>query len=196
VLGQLASKPLPRTPLLGNMLTAPMCPANCGGDFVTGRSNWSIQSSARDQGDCLMVAYEWLCRKHNIDSRVIFLLHDEYVTITDRQDVDVAAWLFSVAHAWTWAYSNEAMGIYDMCSVGVWFDDILINKCLRKTHNWKTNTPTNPDEDMPDGDVILEWDLPYKNLATLKLARQVCPELYAVEQLTGLDEQPVYVRPE
>ena len=180
VLAQLGAKQIPQTPLLRNTLTAPLCPVNCGNDFVTGRTNWSIQSTARDQADCFMVAYQWLCDMHNIDSRVIFLIHDEFLSITDEKDVDIAAWLFNVAHCWTWAYLNEVMGIYDMCNVGVFFDDVIAQKCLRKAADLKTNSSSNPVEieDMPDGKVILEWSLPALHDLAVKRGAEVCPELY------------------
>jgi hypothetical protein len=90
------------------------------------------------------------------------------------------------------------MGIYDMCAIGVFFDDVQISKCLRKAPDLKTNTPTNTveAEDMPDGRVLLEWDLPNHNLAALKRARDYCPELYEETQLDDLDAKPEYVRPE
>ena len=178
MLATMSATAYPETPLLKCKLTAPMCPAVCGTDFATGRTNWGIQATARDQADCLMVAFEWLCRKHQVAARHIFMYHDELVVLCDDQDKDIASWLLNVAHAWTWAFSNEAMDIFDMCTVGIWFDDVLQQRCFRKAPNLKTNSPSNLDEQMPDGDTLLERAMPRLNDLTVALGRQVCPELY------------------
>jgi hypothetical protein len=179
-LALLAGVPYPKTPILRNQMTGPLCPANCGQDFMTGRTNWNVQATARDQADCLMVAFQWLCEKHKIDARHIFLMHDELVVLCDEQDKAIASWLMNVAHAWTWAFANEAMEITDMCTVGLFFDDVLDQRCFRKAPNYKTNSPSNSVdiEDLPDGTTLLESDMPKLNDLTVAWGKQVCPELY------------------
>lgn len=182
MLDLLGSVSVPSTMLLGNQLTAPMCPVHCGGDFKTGRTNWGIQSTARDQADCLSVAYSWLCRAHGINSRVIWLHHDEFVCYANEEDAEVCAWLLNVAHAWTWAYTHEVCEIYDMSTVGVFFDDVMIQRCFRKAANLNTNTPTNLAERMPDGRTLLDKDMPEFNIRAVRLA----PRLYAPSALEQL----------
>jgi len=177
-LAELAAQPYPQTQLLKCRLTEPLCPANCGNDFQTGRVNWGIQACARDQGDCIIVAYDWLCRKHGLNSRALWLHHDELLCIADEEDEDVCTWLLNVAHCWTWAFLHESVELYDMCTVGIFFDDSFSQKCFRKSHDTKTASVSNTNEHMPDGRLYLESDLPACNTATLALARTVCPELY------------------
>lgn len=164
VLGRLASQEQPRTKLLSNMLTEPLCPKRCGNDFVTGRANWGVQSCARDMADLLMVLYNYLCELHGINSRVIFILHDEFVCIADEADEDICAWLFNVAHIQTWAALHETCGIYDMSTTGIFFEDVFSQKCLRKAHNLTTRTPSNPDEAIEDGKVYYVNDMVAINL--------------------------------
>lgn len=174
MLDLLGSANVPSTLLLGNQLTAPMCPVHCGGDFKTGRTNWGIQSTARDQGDCVSVAYSWLCKAHGINSRVIWLHHDEFLCYANEEDAEVCAWLLNVAHAWTWAFTHETCEIYDMSTVGVFFDDVLIQKCFRKSADLSLVTATNKDENMPNGRALLDKDMPAFNLKAVALA----PHLY------------------
>lgn len=175
-LGHLASQPYPRTTILGNTLTAPLCPANVGRDFATGRTNWGIQSAARDQGDCIMVAFHWLCQQHGVNARIIFLIHDEYVGIVDECDKELAIWLLNVAHLWTWALTAERLEIYDMATEGLWFDDVIAQKALRKEATYSTQTPSNPDEVIPPGEVFTKWDLPKFN----QMAIDRAPHLYSL----------------
>lgn len=177
-LSLLESEPYPKTPLLKNQLTAPLCPANCGTDFVTGRTNWGIQATARDQGDCLTVAFQWLCNMHGINARPIWLYHDELVSICDEKDSEIAAWLLNVAHLWVWAFTYESLEIYDCPDVGKFFDDVIVQKAFRKSHDLSTYTPSNTDEQLPDGQLLLEWDMPRLNDKTYDLGLRVCPELY------------------
>lgn len=174
LLGELASKPYPKTTVLGNTLTAPLCPANVGREYATGRTNWGIQSAARDQGDCVMVAFHWLCQQHGINARIIFLIHDEYVALCDECDQEIAVWLLNVAHLWTWALTNERLDIHDMSTEGLWFDDVISQKCLRKQADYSTQTPSNPDEVIPPGKLYTKWQLPELNEKAISLA----PHLY------------------
>lgn len=105
-------------------------------------------------------------------------MHDELVVLCDEEQADIAAWLLNVAHLWVWAFSNEAMELYDMCAVGMFFDDVMVQRAFRKSATLKTTTPSNPDEDMPDGRVLLEWAMPELNDLVYELGIANCPELY------------------
>lgn len=139
---QIACSPRPRTPLLSREIPDPLCPLYCGSDFYTTRANWTIQATARDQLDCLTTAFNYMATMCNLEAKIIWSRHDEVIVLAPESEVTLASELLQQAHIFTWAALHEKLGLYDLPSHGLLFDEINVDTVCRKEVDKAISTPS------------------------------------------------------
>lgn len=159
-LEKVSDKSDPRTPLLGAGISDAIAPElDKDNQHKTTRGNWVVQSSGVDFLHCLIVATDYLCRKYEIDARLMISIHDEYRYLCKKEDTFRLAWAMQVAHIWTRAYVCYQLGIYDLPETVAWFGAIDVDFVLRKEVDTDLTTPSNPDPKVPNGKTIEIDDL-------------------------------------
>lgn len=107
----------PKTPVLGCSITDALKPKYTGGQFLTSRINWVVQSSGVDYLHLLIVSMAHLIKRYNIDARFMLSVHDEVRYLTSDKDQHRTAMALQVANVWTRALFSYKLGIKDLPQV-------------------------------------------------------------------------------
>lgn len=148
----------PRTPLLQREMPDPLMPLYVGRDYATTRNNYVIQATARDGLDLLCTGFAYLCKHFGLTAFIAWTRHDEVMIVAADHEVQMATELIQQAHAFTWAALHEALGLYQMPTIGMWFEDVNIDTVCRKEVTASCLTPSNTVEP-PKGYKVLPADL-------------------------------------
>jgi DNA polymerase gamma 1 len=143
---------VPTLPCLGTKISTALRPAAVGDDFHTGRINWTIQSSGAEMLAILLVSTHWLARTFKIPAQFILSIHDETWFMVPEKYAQHFAVAFQMAHLYSWAKFQDAVGMADVPLSRAFFSGVAIDDRLRKSPHECTTTPSNPDGDKePDG---------------------------------------------
>ncbi|CAK8675646.1 unnamed protein product [Clavelina lepadiformis] len=77
-LEQVATSKSPETPVLKCKITRSLLPSKVQSNFLPGRMNWVVQSSAVDYLHLLLVAMRWLINEYKLNARFLISIHDEF----------------------------------------------------------------------------------------------------------------------
>lgn len=159
-LEDLANANDPRTPVLGSGMSEAIHPKNLvkEGEYLTSRGNWGVQSSGVDFLHCLISGTYWLCRKYDINARLMLTIHDEYRWVVAKEDRDRLALAMQIAHLWTRTLVVYRLGFRDLPEGVAWFEEIDYDFCLRKESNQPCVTPSQP-EGLPLGRAVVIREL-------------------------------------
>lgn len=138
---------VPQLPCLGTKISTAMRPAAVGTDFKTGRTNWTIQASGAEILSITLTAVAWLAKNYKIPYRFIISIHDELHFMTPERYSEQFAVLFQIAHMYTWARFQSAVGIPELPLSRAFFSSVAIDDRLRKSPKECTKTPSNPEGD-------------------------------------------------
>jgi len=144
---------LPRTPMLGSAMSEAILEANCGGDYLTSRANWTIQSSGVDLLHACLVIQDYLFGGLELDAQFQFSYHDEYWNLAHAKDQLKAAWVMQVAHLWSWTYFFTRLGFKDIPYQYMFFSGVNIDTCFRKEVYQSQETPSSQLE-VPPGQMF------------------------------------------
>lgn len=148
VMEKIADSRVPRTPLLGNVLSDALRGIK---DFKPSRVNWVIQSSGVDFRDMLVLLVKHFYNKLGVDGRILMTIHDELRTMVKIGDEMKAAYALQLAHLYVRSAFIDALSL-DCIPAGVaWFSAVDIDGyCLRKDPEDPQVTPSQP-EGLPKG---------------------------------------------
>jgi len=135
---------VPTLPCLGTKISTALRPAAVGTDFNTGRINWTIQSSGAEMLAILLTATHWLARRFKIPAQFILSIHDEVWWMVPDKYAEQFAVVFQMAHLYSWARFQSAVGMADVPLSRAFFSGVAIDDRLRKSPNECTVTPSNP----------------------------------------------------
>jgi DNA polymerase gamma 1 len=138
----MACSPKPRTVLLDREMPDPLCPLYCRNEFYTTRANWTIQAPARDQLDCLTTAFNYMAEYAGLKAKLIWSRHDEVIVLAPDSEVTQVSELLQQAHIFTWAALHEKLGLYDLPSHGLLFEEINVDTVCRKEVDSPLETPS------------------------------------------------------
>jgi DNA polymerase gamma 1 len=161
-----------RTPLGRSATSLPLRKGNCGNDFMPSRCNRSIQSSGADLLHVFVCLLDHFIKKLGIQGRFIFSYHDEQWSIVREEDANRMANVFQLCHILTWSLFYESVGFDTIPFNYLFFSSVNVDRVIRKevTNSWKkgegyigTRTPSNPDEQIPEGYYIkpksMTWEI-------------------------------------
>ena len=131
---------LPQLPCLGTKISTAMRPSAVGGDFKTGRVNWTIQASGAEILSIILTAVHWLADEYKIPCRFILSIHDEVWFMTPERYAEQFAVLFQIAHVYTWALFHSQLEIPELPLSRAFFSSVAIDDRLRKSPNESTTT--------------------------------------------------------
>ena len=131
-LKHLQSDQMPRTPMLGSSMSEAITEANCDGDYLTSRANWTIQSSGVDILHTILCIKDYFFDQLLLDAQFQFSYHDEIWDLVHAKDKLKAAWVAQVAHLWTWTYFFKRLGFKDIPYQYQWFSGVNIDYSFRK----------------------------------------------------------------
>ena len=146
-----ANAPVSKTPIFEACISEALRAPIVKRDFMTSRTNAAIQSSGQDLSHALMVALTWLAKKHTVDMRYIFLIHDEVVCLAKQNEALRASQIMNLAHLWTWALCSVKLKLADVPASSAWFPDTNIDIIMRKEVKIPNVTPTLDESKLPDG---------------------------------------------
>lgn len=118
----------PRTPTLGCGVTAALAKArlpadsvnfNAGEGYLPSRINWVVQSSGVDYLHLLVVAMEYLIRRHGLRARYMISVHDEIRYLVDERDKYRVALALQVSNLWTRALFAYRLQMDDLPQVRI-----------------------------------------------------------------------------
>lgn len=132
-------------PCLGTKISTALRRDVVGDEFKTGRVNWTIQSSGAEILSIFLTTVHWLADEYKIPCRFIISIHDEIWFMTPDKYAEQFAVLFQIAHMYTWAFFQSAVGIPDLPLSRAFFSSVAIDNRIRKTPKEVTVTPSHPD---------------------------------------------------
>lgn len=135
----------PRIPILNTAPSKASWPGNSGRGFSTSILNCMIQGSASSFGflSCLLVASEYLNKTYDLNSWFCASVHDEYQYAVPDANIEKAAYLFQIAHAWCWALAHYSAGLNNVPISTLFADAVNIDRVWRKEAYASVETPTN-----------------------------------------------------
>jgi DNA polymerase gamma 1 len=139
--------------MLGSAMSEAILEANCGGDYLTSRANWTIQSSGVDLLHACLVIQDYLFGGLELDAQFQFSYHDEYWNLAHAKDQLKAAWVMQVAHLWSWTYFFTRLGFKDIPYQYMFFSGVNIDTCFRKEVYQSQETPSSQLE-VPPGQMF------------------------------------------
>ena len=143
-----------RTPVLKAKITECLSAENIsGGNFITSRINWIIQSSGVDYLHLLITSMEYLIKKYNINARLVISIHDEIRFICKEEDKYRTAMALQISNIWTRAMFCQSLHIDDLPQSCAFFSGVDIDKVLRKEVDINCVTISNPTP-VPSGEVL------------------------------------------
>ena len=89
---------VPTLPCLGTKISTALRPAAVGDDFVTGRTNWTIQASGAEILATILTATHWLMDTYKIPARFIISIHDEIWWMVPEKYAEMFAVQIGRAH--------------------------------------------------------------------------------------------------
>ncbi|XP_042554436.1 DNA polymerase subunit gamma-1 [Dipodomys spectabilis] len=143
-LESIATSDTPRTPVLGCRISRALEPAAVGGEFMTSRVNWVVQSSAVDYLHLMLVAMKWLFEEFAIDGRFCISIHDEVRYLVREEDRYRAALALQITNLLTRCMFSYKLGLKDLPQSVAFFSAVDIDQCLRKEVTMDCKTPSNP----------------------------------------------------
>ncbi|PCH35014.1 hypothetical protein WOLCODRAFT_139691 [Wolfiporia cocos MD-104 SS10] len=156
-LEEIAMSSKPQTPALGcgvtDALSKEYLPETFGGDYMTSRINWVVQSSGVDYLHLLIVAMDHLIRKYKIHARYLISVHDELRYLVKEEDQYRAALALQIANLWTRSLFAFKLGMSDLPQGVAFFSAVDIDKYLRKEVNMDCVTPSQPTP-LPPGESL------------------------------------------
>ncbi|BFZ64290.1 DNA-directed DNA polymerase gamma mip1 [Saitoella coloradoensis] len=156
-LEEVAELDTPRTPVLGCAITEALLKQYLGANgFMTSRINWAIQSSGVDYLHLLIVAMEYLIKRHNIDARLCLTVHDEIRYLVSDEDRYRASFAMQVSNLWVRAMFSEQLGIHDLPQSVAFFSAVDIDHVLRKEVDVSCVTPSHPEAIAPGESLNIE----------------------------------------
>jgi DNA polymerase gamma 1 len=135
---------LPTLPCLGTRISTALRPSKVGKEFVTGRVNWSIQSSGAEILSIILTSIHWLAKEYKIPCRFILSIHDEVWFMTPEKYAEQFAVVFQIAHMYTWSLFHSQVGIPELPLSRAYFSSVAIDDRVRKSPKECTVTPSNP----------------------------------------------------
>lgn len=139
----------PRTPMLKVRMSEAIIKQHTGGDFLTSRANWGIQSSGVDLLHTFLTFFEYLCDRYSINARTIFTYHDEVWILAKDNQIEATVNAIQVAHLYTWSKFLLSLGFTDMPFNGLIFSAVNVDTIARKEVNESVITPSNSQEIAP-----------------------------------------------
>lgn len=158
-LGHLRANDKPRTPLLNSAMSEAILSANCGGDFLTSRANWGIQSSGVDILHYTISLIDVLCQLENLEAHFVMSRHDEVWYMVKLGTERVFANIMQIASVKVWSRLALNLGFKTIPESYAWFSGINVDKCIRKEVYYGVNTVSNPDEQIENGYVLKPSDV-------------------------------------
>ncbi|PCH35004.1 DNA/RNA polymerase [Wolfiporia cocos MD-104 SS10] len=156
-LEEIAMSSKPQTPALGcgvtDALSKEYLPETFGGDYMTSRINWVVQSSGVDYLHLLIVAMDHLIRKYKIHARYLISVHDELRYLVKEEDQYRAALALQIANLWTRSLFAFKLGMSDLPQGVAFFSAVDIDKYLRKEVNMDCVMPSQPTP-LPPGESL------------------------------------------
>ncbi|XP_026537638.1 DNA polymerase subunit gamma-1 [Notechis scutatus] len=143
-LESIAMSDAPSTPVLGCRISRALEPAAVGGEFVTSRINWVVQSSAVDYLHLMLVSMKWLFDVFDIDGRFCISIHDEVRYLVKSEDRYRAALALQITNLLTRCMFAFKLGLQDLPQSVAFFSAVDIDHCLRKEATMDCVTPSNP----------------------------------------------------
>ncbi|KAI8369119.1 DNA polymerase family A-domain-containing protein [Choanephora cucurbitarum] len=140
----------PRTPVLGCAITDALKPKYTGGQFLTSRVNWVVQSSGVDYLHLLIVSMAHLIDRYKIEARFMLSVHDEVRYLSSEKDQHRTALALQVANIWTRALFSYKLGIHNLPQSVAFFSAVDIDHVLRKEPHMTCLTPSH-DEKISEG---------------------------------------------
>lgn len=168
---------VPQLPCLGTKISTAMRPAAVGDDFKTGRTNWTIQASGAEILSITLTAVAWLAEEFKIPYRFIISIHDELHFMTPTRYAEQFAVMFQIAHMFTWARFQSAVGIPELPLSRAFFSTVAIDDRLRKSPRECTVTPSNPGGGSEENGV--EYSL--SELAEIGAVKKLTTRLKAIQ---------------
>ncbi|KAH7345324.1 DNA polymerase family A-domain-containing protein, partial [Rhizoctonia solani] len=136
-LEQIATSDNPRTPALGCGVTSALSKKylskDSGGDYMTSRINWVVQSSGVDYLHMLIVA-----------ARYLISIHDEVRYLAKDEDKYRLSLALQVANLWTRCMFAYKLGFDNLPQGVAFFSAVDIDKYLRKEVDMTCVTPSQP----------------------------------------------------
>ncbi|CAE6512914.1 unnamed protein product [Rhizoctonia solani] len=156
-LEQIATSDDPRTPALGCGVTSALSkkylPKDSGGDYMTSRINWVVQSSGVDYLHMLIVAIDYLIQTYDIKARYLISIHDEVRYLAKDEDKYRLALALQVANLWTRCMFAYKLGFDNLPQGVAFFSAVDIDKYLRKEVDMICVTPSQPTP-LPPGESL------------------------------------------
>ncbi|XP_048185844.1 DNA polymerase subunit gamma-1 [Perognathus longimembris pacificus] len=143
-LESIATSDTPQTPVLGCRISRALEPSAVGGEFMTSRVNWVVQSSAVDYLHLMLVAMKWLFEEFAIDGRFCISIHDEVRYLVREDDRYRAALALQITNLLTRCMFSYKLGLKDLPQSVAFFSAVDIDQCLRKEVTMDCKTPSNP----------------------------------------------------
>ena len=143
---------VPSLPCLGTKISTAMRPAVVGDDFLTSRINWTIQASGAEILATILTAAHWLIREYKLQARFIISIHDEIWWMAPEKHTELWAVAYQIAHLYTWARFQAAVGMPDVPLSRAFFSSVAIDERIRKSPHECTVSPSHPQgKDEPEG---------------------------------------------
>ena len=151
---------VPTLPGLGTRVSNALRPAVVGNDFMTARTNYTIQAAGAEMLAVLLTAATWVAREFKIDAQFAVSIHDEVAFIVPDKQAKVFAAAFQIAHAMSWARFHAGCGVPELPLSRAFFSGVAVDHRLRKSPYESTVTPSNPQgSEEPNGDEYTIQDL-------------------------------------
>lgn len=99
-----------------------------------------------------------MAKHFKLQAFIAWSRHDEVMVVCPDSEVDMVVELLQQAHAFTWAALHEALGLIQMPSIGLFFEDVNVDFCCRKSVKASCITPSNTIEP-PPGYVVMPTTL-------------------------------------
>jgi DNA polymerase gamma 1 len=159
-LEEIALSEQPTTPALGcgitHALSKKYLPAEFGGDYMTSRINWVVQSSGVDYLHLLIVSMEYLIEKYAIHARYLISVHDELRYLVAERDQYRVALALQIANLWTRCLFAYRLGMDDLPQGVAFFSAVDVDSVLRKETDMPCVTPSHPTPIPPGESLSIE----------------------------------------
>lgn len=143
-IGKSKANGIPTLPVLGTKISSALRPSVVGRDFITSRTNWTIQSAGSEILCIYLVAIHWLAKHFGVPMQFIISIHDEVWFMVPESLGYRFATLMQMAHLLTWARFHQGCNLIDVPLARAYFSDVAVDNRLRKTTDECTKTPSNP----------------------------------------------------
>lgn len=133
------------TPFLNVPMPESLHPSNTGRDFITTKSNWTIQSTGVDVLHILLTAIQALCKKHNLTYWPCLPIHDSVSYYVPDHQINQFKAVLQTTHLLCKAYCYKSLGFDTAPALTSFFSAVDVTSRLVKTeHNPSCKTISNP----------------------------------------------------